>query len=280
ETGTPTPSASETTPEAGTPTPSASETTPEAGTPTPSASETQTGAPTPSSTPTETDEPTDPECKPLDVDIKGLNGKIAAGSGWHGFTLSVTNPSDEDYSDVLFFAGVGPNDADAEDPFKTGQVKLQGKVNGTWTTIDEDGFSSGYLDMDELKASKTVNYSMRLNVAKNAPVGEGVAVGGGVYFGDDATFECEPGYAGVVFEITGAGTNPGPSDPKPQTGGKVPAPAEKPNADNTQKVDGNLAETGSSSQLPVIGLIGGITIVAGAGVVFAMKRRKGADAAA
>jgi LPXTG-motif cell wall-anchored protein len=37
---------------------------------------------------------------------------------------------------------------------------------------------------------------------------------------------------------------------------------------------GNLAETGSSSALPVIGLVGGVAVVAGAGAMFVVRRRK------
>lgn len=44
-------------------------------------------------------------------------------------------------------------------------------------------------------------------------------------------------------------------------------------------VSGSLAETGSSSALPMIGLVGGVAVVAGAGAVFVVRRRKtGADA--
>lgn len=61
---------------------------------------------------------------------------------------------------------------------------------------------------------------------------------------------------------------------KPQEGGKVPMPSEKPNDNNTQEVTGSLAETGSSSMVPTIGLIGGVAVVAGAGAVFTVRRRK------
>ncbi|MFC7513108.1 LAETG motif-containing sortase-dependent surface protein [Streptomyces thermocarboxydus] len=42
------------------------------------------------------------------------------------------------------------------------------------------------------------------------------------------------------------------------------------------KVTGSLAETGSNSALPVIGLVGGAAVVAGAGALFVVRRRKAA----
>ena len=42
---------------------------------------------------------------------------------------------------------------------------------------------------------------------------------------------------------------------------------------------GSLAATGSSSALPVIGLVGGVAVVLGAGsIVVARRRRTGSDA--
>jgi len=46
---------------------------------------------------------------------------------------------------------------------------------------------------------------------------------------------------------------------------------------NVNDVDatGSLAETGSSSALPMIGLTGGLAVALGAGAVFVVRRRKG-----
>ncbi|WP_329571123.1 LAETG motif-containing sortase-dependent surface protein [Streptomyces sp. NBC_01361] len=281
ETTTPSETAS-TTPAEGT------STTPAAGDTTPAAGESQgvkpTGSTTPSPSASETpsDEPTDPtgicevdnegyESK-LSVSISGLPGKIAAGSGWHGFTLNVKNPTKTDLDQAIFYAGVGPNDENAENPYKASQVRLQAKVDGTWVDIDDgDGYSFGFLDLSGIKAGKSLNYQLRLNVKAGAPIGEGLTIGGGFYNDDELNCEGEAS-ASYIIQIVKPGT---PTDgTKPQEGGKVPMPTEKPNDNNTQEVTGSLAETGSSSMVPTIGLIGGVAVVAGAGAVFAVRRRK------
>jgi LPXTG-motif cell wall-anchored protein len=53
----------------------------------------------------------------------------------------------------------------------------------------------------------------------------------------------------------------------------VPVTTATPSA-GTPQVTGNLAETGSSSALPMVGLVGGFAVVAGTGAVFAVRRRK------
>ncbi|MFF2507911.1 LAETG motif-containing sortase-dependent surface protein [Streptomyces sp. NPDC058067] len=237
--------------------------------------------PTPSASATPIDDPSEPTgiCEEdnkdykskLAVSLSGLPGKIAAGSGWHNFTLNVKNPSKTDLTDVLFYAGVGPNDENAENPFKASQVRLQGKVDGTWVDIEDSGYSLGYLDLAGIKGGQTINYQLRLNVTSSAPVGSGLTIGGGSYVDDE--FDCVgDSLASYVIQIVKPGT---PTDgTKPQEGGKVPMPTEKPNHHNTQEVTGRLAETGSSSMVPTIGLVGGVAVVAGAGAVFAVRRRK------
>ncbi|MFE2988432.1 LAETG motif-containing sortase-dependent surface protein [Streptomyces sp. NPDC059262] len=239
-------------------------------------------SPTPSASATPSDEPTDPTgiCEEdnegyqskLSVSISGLPGKIAAGSGWHGFTLNVKNPTKTDLDQAIFYAGVGPNDENAENPYKASEVRLQAKVDGTWVDIDDgDGYSFGFLDLSGIKAGKSVNYQLRLNVKAGAPIGEGLTIGGGFYNDDELNCEGEAS-ASYVIQIVKPGTDT--DGTKPQEGGKVPMPSEKPNDNNTQEVTGSLAETGSSSMVPTIGLIGGVAVVAGAGAVFAVRRRK------
>ncbi len=77
----------------------------------------------------------------------------------------------------------------------------------------------------------------------------------------------------------GSTTPAGTGDAKP-TGDK---PTGKPQSDMKPQggseqlpVTGSLAHTGSSSALPAIGLIGGAAVVAGAGAMFVVRRRKGA----
>jgi LPXTG-motif cell wall-anchored protein len=82
------------------------------------------------------------------------------------------------------------------------------------------------------------------------------------------TDELKPDYE---FQIVSAGTDTGGT--KPQEGGKAPVTDKKPTG-TTPEVTGSLAETGSSSALPMISLVGGAAVVAGAGAIFVVRRRK------
>ncbi|MGR6971228.1 LPXTG cell wall anchor domain-containing protein [Streptomyces cynarae] len=240
---------------------------------------------TPAGTPSNTSEPSDEPTWPsiycadrysdyksrLTVSLTGLPGKIAAGSGWHPFTLKVTNSPIDWTWDIDYYAGVGPNDDNAKKPFKASQVQLQVKVNGSWRDIKNRGYSRGFVDLGVINVAWTQSFQLRLNVKANAPVGSALVIGGGVYF-DELKMCDDVGQAGYVIEIVKAGSDT--DGTKPQEGGKVPVPTGKPNQSNTQEATGTLASTGSSSALPTIALVGGVAVVAGGGVVFAVRRRK------
>ncbi|MER6976642.1 LAETG motif-containing sortase-dependent surface protein [Streptomyces carpinensis] len=252
----------------------------------PSSDSTPTATP-PSESAEPTDEPSTPSgvCEEdnagykskLDAQLNGLPGKIAVGSGWHPFTLSVKNPTQSSVKDVVFYAGVGPSDPNAPYAFKTSQVQLQVKYDGVWVDVtDDEGHSVGYLDLADIAGGKTVTYQLRVNVKANAPIGEGLTIGGGLYFDEEENC-LSADEAHYIIQIVKAGTDTGGT--KPQEGGKVPVPTEKPNQNNTQHATGSLAETGSSSMVPTIGLVGGVAVVVGAGALFAVRRRKAAPQA-
>ncbi|WP_031108519.1 LAETG motif-containing sortase-dependent surface protein [Streptomyces sp. NRRL S-146] len=271
------PSATESTPAETTPTPSASvsESAPEtSSSPSASASE---SSPAPSASEPEESESPDPEpsiCEDtkVDVSISGLPGKIAAGSGWHKFSLNVLNNSDSTLNDLDFFAGASP-DKNGEELFSSKQVQLQAwdPADKTWVDLNEGGYAVGYVGYtDELKPEYEVDIPLRLNVSKSAPVGAGFSLGATIYGDNDA--ECTGfGDVSYKFQIVSAGTDTGGT--KPQEGGKAPVTDEKPSG-NTPEVTGSLAETGSSSALPMISLVGGAAVVAGAGAIFVVRRRK------
>nr|WP_309094884.1 LAETG motif-containing sortase-dependent surface protein [Streptomyces sp.] len=275
------PSATETTPETSpSPSTSVSESAPETSS-SPSASATES-SPSPSASEPEESESPDPEpsiCEDtkVDVSISGLPGKIAAGSGWHKFSLNVLNDSDSTLNDLNFFAGASP-DENGEELFSSKQVQLQAwdPQDKIWVDLNEDGYAVGYVGYtDELKSDYEVNIPLRLNVSKSAPVGAGFSLGATIYGDNDA--ECTGfGDVSYKFQIVSAGTDTGGT--KPQEGGKAPVTDDKPSG-NTPEVTGSLAETGSSSALPMISLVGGAAVVAGAGAIFVVRRRKaGAEA--
>ncbi|MGW3120513.1 LPXTG cell wall anchor domain-containing protein [Streptomyces sp. NPDC001107] len=279
-TETPSDTASATATDTGQPTDTAKPSAPASSSaPTTSAPASESGKPTsstsaePSEDPSPSDGPVD-ECKDskVDVSITGLPGKIAAGSGWHKFSLNVLNNSDSTLNDLDFFAGASP-DKNGEDLFKSKQVRLQAwnPDDKVWEDLDEGGYAVGYVGYaDELKPDYEVDIPLRVNVTSSAPVGAGFSLGATIY--GDSDGECT-GYGDVAykFQIVSGGTDT--SGTKPQEGGEAPVTATKPSGD-TPKVTGSLAATGSSSALPVIGLVGGVAVVAGAGAVFAVRRRR------
>jgi LPXTG-motif cell wall-anchored protein len=213
----------------------------------------------------------------VDVSITGLPGKIAAGSGWHKFSLNVANGSDSTLDNLNYFAGAS-SDALGEDLFKSKQIGLQAwdPDEKAWFDLDEGGEAVGYVGFsDVLEPDYEVSIPMRVNVKAGAPVGAGFTLGATIY--GDADSECI-GFGDVAykFQIVAAGTDT--EGTKPQEGGKAPVTDKKP-APTTPKVTGTLAETGSNSALPMIGLAGGLAVLAGGGAMFVVRRRKaGADA--
>lgn len=233
--------------------------------------------PTPSASEPEESESPDPEpsiCEDtkVDVGISGLPGKIAVGSGWHKFSLDVVNNSDSALENLDYFAGAS-SDADGVDLFKSKHVQLQAwdPDDKVWADLNEEGYAVGYIGYSsELQPGYQVNIPMRINVKASAPVGAGFSLGATIY--GDSDGECIGfGDVSYKFQIVAAGTNT--DGTKPQEGGKAPVTDKKPAA-TTPEVTGSLAETGSSSALPMIGLLGGAAVVAGAGAVFVVRRRK------
>ncbi|WP_237540470.1 MULTISPECIES: LAETG motif-containing sortase-dependent surface protein [unclassified Streptomyces] len=220
--------------------------------------------------------------KDLQTDVSGLPEKIVAGSGFHALKLNVTNKSDEDFKRVDFgaFASQLVDEETGEETGRNLTLQFKDPESGVWEDIslDQEDENYGYIGYTEVKAKQSYTIDLRLSVAKAAPAGLGVVFSIGLYSDGEGNCVIEDSDTFYEFEILGAGTDPGkPNEAEPQEGGKKPLP--KPTGDNEIKPQGSLAETGSSSMVPVIGMAGGIAIVAGAGVVFAVRRRQGSAAA-
>ncbi|WP_406371902.1 LPXTG cell wall anchor domain-containing protein [Streptomyces sp. NBC_01550] len=250
---------------------------------TPDGSTTPSGTPsesvTPSGTPSESEDPEGPtECEKsaLDISINGLPGKIARGSGWHKFKMNVYNSSKTTVREIDYFAGAS-SDKDGNDLFKSKQVSLQAldPETKTWEDLSEDGRAVGYVGQsDEIKAGYEVDIPLRINVKSTAPVGAGFTLGAGLYVGDkDCMGVSDVAYKFQIVKSGGSGSTP-------QTGGTAPVPAESPSSNTTGNVSGTLAETGSSSTVPMFALAGGAAVVLGAGAMFVVRRRRNGDAAA
>ncbi|WP_326767286.1 LPXTG cell wall anchor domain-containing protein [Streptomyces sp. NBC_01591] len=242
-------------------------------TPTGSASASATA----SASPSESEDPEEPtECakSDLDISINGLPGRIARGSGWHKFKMNVYNSSKSTVKEIDYFAGASSDKA-GNDLFRSKQVSLQALDPDTdkWVELSEDGHAVGYVGQsDEIPAGYEVDIPLRINVKPTAPVGAGFTLGAGLYVGDkDCMGVSDVAYKFKIVKSGGSGSTP-------QTGGSAPVPTTKPADNPTGKVSGSLAETGSSSALPVFATAGGAAVVLGAGAMFIVRRRRNGDA--
>ncbi|MGV9456645.1 LAETG motif-containing sortase-dependent surface protein [Streptomyces sp. NPDC003635] len=211
----------------------------------------------------------------LHSSITGLPEQVVAGSGWTNFKFNVSNSSDETIEEILPIVGVAAMDWELEDDY-TDLVTVQVRNGGTWVDIATQFGEGGALNTFSLEGGQSISYDLRVSVSREVPSAVGIAIGLAEYSTEDGCWTSEDENYGIYFfEVLPAGSNPGkPDDSKPQTGGK-----DEITDVNEVDVDGELAETGSDSNLPVIATVGGVAIVAGAGVMFAMKRRRaGAEA--
>ncbi|MGW1952467.1 LPXTG cell wall anchor domain-containing protein [Streptomyces sp. NPDC001920] len=253
-------------------TPSEEESSP-AATPSPSASE---------SAPEEVDfcEDADEDSVGLSEDLRsGLSGlpeTIVAGSGWTGFSFDVSNSGDQDIKGIKPLIGVAAVGWDEND--YSGQITVQvfDKASGSWQTLADAAGEGATFTAFSLDAGQSTSFKLRLSVSGKVPDAIGITGGFAQYSDADGCWMADDPNGWIYFfDILAAGSDPGnPDDAKPQTGGS------KPISDvNEVDVDGELAHTGSDSNLPIIATVGGVAIVAGAGVMFAMKRRRsGAEA--
>lgn len=268
------------------------------------------GKPSEPGEPGESEEPGDyPRCDEVDEDyeesaletkLSGLPGKIVAGTGWHEFTLTTTNTSKADLNEVAFYAEVENFEIDDPSRFLSPYVSLQffDVEDKEWrevrdTYVGENGELSEwagayFTGVDTMKPQDYVTSKLRLDIKKNAPAGDGYAFGSGGYLDTVDGQQCAAESFGTdaYFTVLTPGSSvddPGvakPGDGKGEGGKPKPGPATKPQGVvNQQPVTGNLAETGSSSALPMIGLFGGITVIAGGAAVFIARKRKTAPTA-
>ncbi|WSW80438.1 LPXTG cell wall anchor domain-containing protein [Streptomyces sp. NBC_00996] len=290
-----TPASDESTPAAEDSTPASDESTPADGEASPSASSSPSDSTPPSPSPSAGNSDFDPynDCKSLHQDdqltatISGLPGKIVAGSGWHNFKFAVENDSDKDLKNVWVNALTEYNDdVHADDSLSLNLATIQVKQDGKWSNTYHESFGSTTLTgsfaavFDTLQAHTSTALDLRVSVKASAPAGSSFALSQAVYAGKGTS--CYGNGDFYDFEVLAAGSKtPGDvGDSKPN--GKKPSSVNenvKPQG-GVKPVTGSLAETGSSSALPMIGLAGGLAVVAGAGAVFVVRRRKSGDATA
>ncbi|WP_411120862.1 LAETG motif-containing sortase-dependent surface protein [Streptomyces sp. x-19] len=265
----------------GSATPTAPATADSTGKPGPTAS----GTPTAPGTPTPTTS-YDGDCTlddaALDVSVAGLPSKLVAGADWSRFSVKLRNTTDKKLDEVYpFILAVSLEDDDTR-PESQLHLEYRDPDTGKWTTFGEwsDGDYFGWFELD---AHQTAELTLRIRADKTAKPGDGFALIAGDYFnGDGSCGSSKENW--YDFAILPAGSKPGEVPPaKPGKPGNKPGPqgTAKPVPTGKPKegldklpVTGNLAETGASSALPTIGLVGGVAMAVGAGAIFVVRRRK------
>ncbi|MFG1664013.1 LPXTG cell wall anchor domain-containing protein [Streptomyces sp. Y7] len=238
--------------------------------------------------------PSEPGDEFLSATVAGETRRFVAGGGWHGLTIELENVSDTALRNATVEVVKNAYEMAPDAP-----VELQEYVNiqrwdeesRTWAEIPWDQYEmEGQLPPVDIAPRKSVTLKLRMSVEKDFPHGtwpelETKSIGTGYInlhvFGIGEQGVCGYGeiwYYNVVKPGTetgdaGESTPPSSSEPTPQTGATA-------TTTTTPAPTGDLAHTGSSSALPVIGLVGGTAVVLGAGALYAVRRRRaGTDAA-
>ncbi|MEU7055237.1 LPXTG cell wall anchor domain-containing protein [Streptomyces sp. NPDC046197] len=246
-----------------------------------SATPSHSAEPTPDPTPC-TDGEVDPGSQ-LTIAVSGLPGKIVAGSGWHTFKLTAANHSDQSLGQVRWLAVVD-NDSMSENEkdwlITYARLEYFNPQSKKWESIAQEFGNGVYFGETPLGPKQTVDIQLRVDITAKAPVGDGFSVGFGGYV--DQEKNCvHSAFDSYEFTVLKPGSsNDNPGEAKPGGKGTKPAGGKEPQGGAKEiPPTGSLASTGSSSALPMIGLVGGAAVVAGAGAIFVVRRRKaGADA--
>ncbi len=197
----------------------------------------------------------------------------------------VDNGSDKDLKNVWVSAFAEYTD-NADASLYTDLAEIQVKEDGKWTSAYQDAvdlgdgesvnFSGSFVAvLGTLEKDTTATLDLRVKVKASAPAGSAIALSEAVYAGEGTQCYGNGDYYEVTVLAAGSKKPGDVGDAKPN-GKKPTAPADngvKPQGKG-KEITGSLAETGSSSALPTIGLVGGFAVVAGAGALFLVKRRK------
>ncbi|MET9496333.1 LPXTG cell wall anchor domain-containing protein [Streptomyces sp. NPDC006552] len=214
------------------------------------------------------------------AELRGLPSQIVAGSGWHGFTFRVSNKTDEAFTSVTadLYAFAYAYDEDITEITK--YLHVQYSDRSGWHDLDTDVSAQDALafgDAGAIAPGHHADVRLRIKVDAQAPTGTGGSVAFAASVNTDGVCGYNvPGDKEYRFEILAADAKPGKVPPA--TSAPRPANTPAPQASSTP-LAGTLAETGSSSMLPAAGVAGALAVLAGAGVVYSVRRREADDRA-
>ncbi|MEU6479591.1 LAETG motif-containing sortase-dependent surface protein [Streptomyces sp. NPDC047017] len=221
----------------------------------------------------------DPDSQ-LTISVSGLPGRIVAGSGWHNFKLTAANHSDRSLGQVHWLALIDDESSDEEDgPGDYALLEYFNPTTKKWESLADQIGDGVYFGETPLGPKQTVDIALRVDITAKAAAGTAFSVGLGGYVDQDKN--CVHNAFGYwAFTVLKPGSSNGdPGQAKPGSGHR-PAGGKQPQGGVAEiPATGRLAETGSSSMVPTIGIVGGVAVVVGAGALFAVRRRRsGADA--
>ncbi|MFH8567332.1 LAETG motif-containing sortase-dependent surface protein [Streptomyces sp. NPDC017993] len=224
--------------------------------------------------------------------LRDLPSKIVAGSGWHEFAYRVSNVSTVTLQETDVTLYLGTADPEIDDVSELAvTVEWFNPHSRAWKPVEGEGAewndNQDFATVGSLRPGEYADARMRIKIAKNAEAGAGYFFTTGHSYGEDG--QC--GYDEISqfdFTVLPAGTEPGKVEDakgKPGSTDEKDRPAKAKAATSRGHhapqgglaelpVSGNLAETGASSALPTAAAIGGAAVVAGAGAIFAVRRRR------
>lgn len=226
--------------------------------------------------------------------LRGLPSKIVAGSGWHEFTYRVSNVSTVTLreTDVTLYLGTADPEIDDVSELAV-TVEWFDPRSGAWKPVEGEGAkwdaNQDFATVGTLEPGEYADARMRIKIAAKAEAGTGYFFTTGHSYGEDG--QCgHDEISRFDFTVLAAGSEPGEvEDAKGKPGGTDgrAVPGKGRSASNKGKhapqgglaelpVSGNLAETGAPSALPTAVAVGGAAVVAGAGAIFAVRRRRAA----
>ncbi|MGK5451120.1 LAETG motif-containing sortase-dependent surface protein [Streptomyces radiopugnans] len=214
----------------------------------------------------------------LKTSLVGLPDTVVAGTGWKNFEFRMHNSGKGAIKDVAPYITVFSGDENND--YSAGfTLEVHKAETGTWQVVADELGAGGYFEPVTLNSGETRTLKLRMKIDGGVPDSLGIAIGAGEYSDERGCWVSDDDNGWVYFfEVLGKGATapkPGESKPKPQTGGAKPI-----SSDKVTKVDtaGQLAETGSSSALPMFGLAGAAAVALGAGAMYVVRRRNGAGA--
>ncbi|WP_381564809.1 LAETG motif-containing sortase-dependent surface protein [Streptomyces eurythermus] len=216
------------------------------------------------------------------VTVHGLPTQLAADGPWSPYSMTLTNTTGKTLNEVRPFLYI-TSAADINWPYEELKTEYRVAKSGRWKAYDGQG-PSRLFDTMTVGPHSTLTFQLRTHAVKNAKPAGGFLFAAADYRNRDGS--CGTSKEGWYdFTILPVGAKPtqsptaGPGEPGGTASpGRSSAPGGGTGGSTSTggpgPQGGNLAETGSSSALPAIGLAAGAAVVIGAGAVFVVRRRK------